>query len=303
MQISDIENQIASYLKQPVSAFLLASGENTLLNAINNARRTAERIHDFYYAQINAILPITAAGGNIINATNGVIQTSGSLIIGKTYQITAFSAGDNFTNVGAASNATGVIFKATGTTPTTWSNGSALQGSLNLKRVCNVLLPISGPSYLPIEFLTQDRWNARLRQMTGRQTFAAGNTLAQYGIYIENGIAVQQGQVISLYGPNVTLPITAQLDAIQFMPDYTLGTDQDFFCVASPEFLQWQAILDGNKLWSQFVPLQQGAVVEESVQQFASEALQSLIAWDVSVQEGTNPPRPEMQQPARRKAA
>jgi len=52
--------------------------------------------------------------------------TSGSLIIGQRYRIATFVAGDNFTNVGASSNATGVVFTATGTTPTTWTNGSAL---------------------------------------------------------------------------------------------------------------------------------------------------------------------------------
>jgi len=54
----------------------------------------------------------------------GPAQTSGSLVSGAWYIIHAFVAGDNFTNVGAGSNATGVIFRATGTTPTTWTNSS-----------------------------------------------------------------------------------------------------------------------------------------------------------------------------------
>lgn len=53
-------------------------------------------------------------------------QTSGTLTTGKRYIITTFVAGDNFTNVGAAANASGTVFEATGTTPTTWSNGSTL---------------------------------------------------------------------------------------------------------------------------------------------------------------------------------
>lgn len=52
--------------------------------------------------------------------------TSGSLITGVSYTISNFVAGDVFTNVGAASNATGVSFTASGTTPTTWTNGSTL---------------------------------------------------------------------------------------------------------------------------------------------------------------------------------
>lgn len=57
----------------------------------------------------------------------GVAMTSGTVTNGKTFKIVNFVAGDSFTNIGAASNATGVYFTATGTTPTTWSNGSELQ--------------------------------------------------------------------------------------------------------------------------------------------------------------------------------
>lgn len=53
-------------------------------------------------------------------------QTSGTLTIGETYQIETFETGDDFTNVGASSNTTGVVFVATGTTPTTWTNGTAI---------------------------------------------------------------------------------------------------------------------------------------------------------------------------------
>jgi hypothetical protein len=52
--------------------------------------------------------------------------TSGVLFIGALYTITTYNAGDDFTNVGAASNASGVSFVATGTTPTTWTNGSVI---------------------------------------------------------------------------------------------------------------------------------------------------------------------------------
>lgn len=53
-------------------------------------------------------------------------QISGTLTIGQSYVITDYHASDDFSNVGASSNATGVVFTATGTTPTTWSNGSLL---------------------------------------------------------------------------------------------------------------------------------------------------------------------------------
>ncbi len=53
-------------------------------------------------------------------------QTSGTVTNAKRYLISDFNAGDDFTNIGASANATGCIFTASGTTPTTWTNGSTL---------------------------------------------------------------------------------------------------------------------------------------------------------------------------------
>ena len=57
----------------------------------------------------------------------GATLTNSVLVSGKMYRIVTFATGDDFANVGAGSNATGVIFRATGTAPTTWSNGSVLR--------------------------------------------------------------------------------------------------------------------------------------------------------------------------------
>ena len=48
------------------------------------------------------------------------------LVIGRSYLISEYQSGDDFTNVGAPSNATDVWFVATGTTPNNWTNGSYL---------------------------------------------------------------------------------------------------------------------------------------------------------------------------------
>lgn len=59
-----------------------------------------------------------------------VTQTSGVLVVGEEYTILDFNAGDNFSNVATVVsgtiNTTGCVFIATGTTPTTYSNGSTL---------------------------------------------------------------------------------------------------------------------------------------------------------------------------------
>lgn len=66
-------------------------------------------------------------GDLVINYKQSPPQiTSGPLVIGTTYTIKTFVTLDDFTNVGAASNASGVVFKATGTTPTNYSHSSVL---------------------------------------------------------------------------------------------------------------------------------------------------------------------------------
>lgn len=59
--------------------------------------------------------------------TLGAQLTSGLLVVGKQYEIVTFNPGDDFTNVGASSNASGVFFTASVTTPTDWTHGSVLQ--------------------------------------------------------------------------------------------------------------------------------------------------------------------------------
>jgi hypothetical protein len=61
-----------------------------------------------------------------IKARAPTSATSGFFIVGRKYRITTYVSGDDFTNVGAASNDNGVVFTAIGTTPTTWTNGSTI---------------------------------------------------------------------------------------------------------------------------------------------------------------------------------
>lgn len=69
--------------------------------------------------------PIGTLHSNAIR-TEPSYQTSGVLVVGQMYTIYNFQSGDNFSNVGAGANATKVTFIATGTTPTTWINGSTI---------------------------------------------------------------------------------------------------------------------------------------------------------------------------------
>lgn len=225
MTVGQIKDTIASYLKVKTYDFLV-NDVDTLLIAINNARRTAERLHDFRYSEASVTLSI-ATGGTALAATT--------------------------------------------------------------KRVRRVSLPIAGGDYLPIEFMTYDEWLARLRRQTGRAAYLATNTLAQCGVSQVNPVAYQQGQSLFLVpASQFTFPVAAKLDTVQLQPDYVDDTSTDFFTVHAPEFLQFRAILEGNKYWKEFVPRQEGGLDEP--QQLADEAFQALIEWDNSLSQSTSTP-------------
>ncbi len=62
--------------------------------------------------------------GSLQNQTS-IEQNNGSLVEGRWYRLVSFQVGDDFTNVGST-NQVGDVFKATGTTPNIWTNGSSL---------------------------------------------------------------------------------------------------------------------------------------------------------------------------------
>ena len=97
-----------------------------------------------YYPQLTLHNPyaVSIAGGSFNLAKTYYVNGGGpiwcrltntdpllvvTLAPGTKYYIRTYEAGDDFTNVGAASNATGIVFTATSTTPTTWTKGSVLQ--------------------------------------------------------------------------------------------------------------------------------------------------------------------------------
>ena len=94
-----------------------------IANSVSRARPLLPKM------DANARRQIEYAKKRLRRKYRGPDLTSGALTVGKCYQLTRFGIGDDFTNVGASAislDRAGEIFKATGTTPATWSNGSVL---------------------------------------------------------------------------------------------------------------------------------------------------------------------------------
>jgi len=79
------------------------------------------------WANISTALAWNATGDTSLDSSFnfGAEVTSGTVTSAKKYKIIEYKSGDDFTNIGGT-NVTGNQFVTTGTTPTTWTNGSRL---------------------------------------------------------------------------------------------------------------------------------------------------------------------------------
>ena len=144
-------------------------------------------------AQIDAIeLDATGYAHKEItnNATNfpaatvldATAKTSGALVVGARYYIHNYVAGDDFTNVGASANEKGATFIATGTTPTTWTNGSTLYRATVSKNIGAEVLfaEITGGSDTATHFALKDAASEgtvyHVGKLTTARTYNAGIT-------------------------------------------------------------------------------------------------------------------------------
>ena len=83
-----------------------------------------------YYNE-GVLVEVTTDQKCVLDDGTGATTTSGVLVSGKRYVIETFVAGDDFSNIATViqgtQNTTGLIFTASGTTPTTWTNGSSVR--------------------------------------------------------------------------------------------------------------------------------------------------------------------------------
>lgn len=127
---------------------------------------------------------------------NPQTASNGSLVVGTSYEIYDYQPGDDFTNVGASSNATGVKFAATGTLPNNWTNGST------------VLWNTGAPQVKVLENSLGNIWFGRddVGLYSGILTgaFVDGKTTMVFGNN-PNNVSYANGDM-SVFGSNFTYP-------------------------------------------------------------------------------------------------
>jgi len=163
---------------------------------------------DFKNLMFNLKLSVTemkalSAGAPIPYKYLGASQTeltSGTLTIGKRYRLKDWITADDFTNVGAASNADGVEFTATGTTPTTWTNSSVVVqigcvldlspdgiGTSQWRDASGNALhgTVSGAIAMPNK-VRDERYSPQVNQLTNAEFLVNSQSeLANYGVVLE----------------------------------------------------------------------------------------------------------------------
>lgn len=340
MNVTALSNAIVAFFTQTsATPFNVNSNADLLLLGLNNARRYAERAHDFFYAQANCSLSIGSTGGSFASAyvdttvtaagtlspnvagsfaLTGVFnslpfytKTVSSVVYFLSYNgttawtITAggFTQGSDYWILTTTSMSPVGVYTAHG------ANTGALTitqatGTIAIKRLSNVLLAISGGEYIPIELLTNDEWNSRVQRLIGREHYNSTKNLEEIGVSQFNAVAVQQGQTITLEpAANYTFPIVVQLSIVRWMPDYVSGSDTDFFTERAPDFLIWRAIVEINNYFKVFSPKTEGNIDEKFVQAMADTALAALVQWDNDIATGTSTPTPTAQSPTQSQQA
>jgi hypothetical protein len=128
---------------------------------------------------------LTAVGTKVEKVSDRTTQTSGTLTIGEVYRVLQFETGDDFDNV-ANINVDGSVFKATGTTPTTWTNSSEVVAWSDLWKMPSIVTnnTIVNNETSANLALTSTTWGIQVGQEHCSGTVVSGNTLENCGISV-----------------------------------------------------------------------------------------------------------------------
>jgi len=210
-------------------------------------------------------------------------------------RLNGFYGTNGWTLTTASTNPAG-SYTASGTFTGT-ATVTATTGTIGVKRISDVLLPVAGGAYQPVEYLTNDEFVRRTRRAVGRQAFNSARTLENLGLSFENPLCYQQGQTLYLApATGFTFPVVAKLSIIRWLAEYTSDSDTDFITERAPDFMLWQAVIEVNKYWKQFAPRQEGNIDEEALAAQRDAALTALLRWDGSLTNGTSTPEERMRQ-------
>lgn len=160
---------------------------------------------------------------------------------------------------------------------------------VSVKAIKGVFLSNKSGAQYPIEFIGKDNLAQRLFEQTGSYEVnfqdrypADGDCRWNH----RNRVCYQVGSTIFLYPGSVTTGEIQRvyLDVAQWLLPFTADMNplnSNFMLLFASSWLQWQAVLELNKLTTQFVGFrQEGNVGEASIVRMRDEAWEKLMKWD-----------------------
>lgn len=217
MKVGQLKTLIAAYLHKETSVFVKGSGADQvdlLLAALNNARKSAEREHDF---------AACSKGGHYTVGTTGANWTTG---------ITWWDAGTQ--EVRKVKN--WYLRGSDGIAGGEYGNDTILRATDKDTLVkARASLYYSSPGSL-------ERYPGTL----------AANSVDWDDPLLGQNYIIINGQRISFH-PAPTSNQIVTVDACFWWPDWTASTEDDWFTKHGSEYLMYQGIIEANKLVSQFV--------------------------------------------------
>jgi hypothetical protein len=273
--------------------------DKLILRAANNARKWAEKKHDFSWLDVTlaGTIPLTGIGiafdGELYEwprytATLVVSGTTGVLTISKNAKIPIAGGSFLLEDVDGSfvptalalttANYPGYILDNTvagldnGTYTVWWHyTGATTKWYHDIKTVQGCFLATD--AFLPVRPLRCERKQRMTSRLQENIDVSIDKVPRWYGERL-----LLHGRRMYLY-PNNDEAQYVLVDANVWAPDYVLDTDTDEFLTQGFEFMQWASIVEVNKLLQRFVARQEGNMAPPNNER--DRALQELIEFDI----------------------
>lgn len=216
-KILEVENAIAGYLRQLYTDFT-QNNVNLLRLACNNARKHAERMHDWEFTKVEAQVTTSATG--------------------------------------AADISTGVVLASDGTTPVTLKQPETFYLYQDGIAVPLRHASKSMGARWAKERASKRTVDVGARYLDDNDISHVGNSYTSDNIYAPYEIFMQ-GSNIQLH-PVPSAAKTILIDGFKWMDDYTDDNDTDYFVERGSDYLMYAGIVEVNYLNHVFADNQEG---------------------------------------------
>jgi hypothetical protein len=309
MTIGKIAYKVAKFLQKSRAYFIDEGGDDLIINALNNARINAERLHDFAAQQGRVGVTITpASGGDVINASYLMSgdELSGTLASVKTIETAYLQDSTNHANwypllldpkrlLAKKAKEQNYHFRGWPTTQYSDSPLSRYPGDARNFESSRpyraywqgdyVFLdprPSANQTFIFDANLWMTDYTSNFVNVLTSSTASTSVTLvATKPTNLVVGVNFLGSVVTAASGTSVTLATNANatIATSTAVPYIASNSDaEDWMCEQGADYLMWAAVVECNMYTSTFVPRQEG--FNAPPEKMRDKALEALILHD-----------------------